>query len=105
MGRVVIACYRPKPGKESELEKLVKSHYDRLLKENLVTERRPIILRAANNSLVEVFEWKSKEAIESAHSSASVQKMWEEFSAVCDYETAANLSEFQQLFSEFEPLN
>ncbi len=105
MGRVVIACYKPKSGKEKELLELVLTHHQRLSDENLVTDRRPVILEAADNTIIEVFEWKSKEAIETAHNNPAVQKMWEEFALISDYENATNLSEFQNLFSEFEPLN
>ncbi|MEQ9468238.1 MAG: hypothetical protein RLN88_12545 [Ekhidna sp.] len=105
MGRIVIACYRPKLGKESELEELTKTHHDRLLSEELVTKRKPIVMRATDGSIVEVFEWKSKEAIEQAHTNEKVKKMWGEYAEVCEYVKPIDIDEFQQLFSEFEPID
>ncbi len=105
MGRIVIACYKPKPGKEKELEELSKTHVDRLRKEDLVTDRTPVLMKAKDGTVVEVFEWKSEAAIQEAHKNAEVQKMWEEYSEVCEYVKPINVAEFQNLFSEFEPLN
>ena len=105
MGRIVIACYKPKPGKEVELDQLMETHVDRLRAEGLVTGRESIIMKSKSGTVVEVFEWKSEEAIEQAHSNPTVQKMWEEYAAVCDYEIPTNIEEFNTMFSEFEPMN
>ena len=45
-GVIVIVAYRPKPGKETELLELVRNRVPTLLKEGLVTDREPIIMRA-----------------------------------------------------------
>jgi len=39
MGRIVLVGYKPKPGKESELEALMKTHLPILREEGLVTDR------------------------------------------------------------------
>jgi quinol monooxygenase YgiN len=62
-GVIVIVGYRPKPGKEKELLDLVRSRVPTLRKENLVTERVPTIMRARDGTIIEVSEWKSKEAV------------------------------------------
>ena len=103
--RVVVVVYKPLPGREKELEKIVSKHYDILNKENLVTERLPIVMRSGDGSIIEIFEWRSAEAIESAHSNAQVLRLWNEFNAVCTYETPLSVGEFHNLFSEFEPVN
>ncbi len=105
MGRIVIACYKPHPGQESRLQRLLATHVDRLRKEGLATHRESIVMKSSSGTFIEVFEWESKEAIEAAHHNPAVQKMWEEFSAVCEYETPMNIQEFSQLFSEFTPVN
>lgn len=105
MGRIVIACYKPKPGKEKELDQLMKTHVVRLRQEGLVTDRASIIMKSESGTVLEVFEWKSKEAIEEAHINPTVQQMWTEYAEVCDYEVPTNIAEFQNLFSEFTPLN
>lgn len=105
MGRIAVAVYRPKPGNEQALLDVVKDHMPALQAEGLVTERKPIIMRASDGAVIEVFEWKSSAAIEAAHKNPAVLKLWERFSAVCDYVSPANVKEFQDLFSEFEPIN
>jgi hypothetical protein len=104
MGRLVIACYRPKAGKEEALKRLILDHVARLRAEGLVTERQPITMEAADGTVVEVFEWVSSAAIESAHSNPVVLKMWEQYNEVCDYVPIAELPEAAQLFSEFAPI-
>jgi len=104
MGSMVIACYRPRPGKEAELLELVTKHMPPLRAEGLVTERAPIVMRCKDGTLVEVFEWVSQEAIAGAHKNPAVLNLWKQFEAVCWYETPANLAEFQNMFSHFEAI-
>lgn len=105
MGRIVIACYKPRQGKEKDLEILSRSHISRLKTEGLVTERQPILMKSEDGSIIEVFEWKSKKAIEEAHTNPEVQKIWAEYAEICDFAKPTDIQEFSMLFSEFEPLN
>ena len=104
MGKMVIVGYSPKEGKSDALHELLKTHVPRLRAEGLVTSRAPILMRAADGTFIEVFEWKSQEAIDSAHSNAAVGKMWAEYSEVCDYVPVGTVSEIHELFSAFEPV-
>lgn len=104
MGRVVIACYVPKAGKERELHDLSRTHVPRLRAEDLVTDREPIIAVAADGTVVEVFEWCSEEAIAAAHTNPAVRAMWEEYDRVCSYRPIGEVPEAARLFSEFAPL-
>ena len=85
MGRMVVVGYKPKQGKEIELEALMKTHLPTLQAEGLVSARESIIMRSEDGTIIEIFEWKSKEAIVSAHSNLKVQEMWQAYSTVCDY--------------------
>ena len=76
MGVFVIAAYRPKKGKERLLRDVLKDHLPILRKERLVTDRPPYLMRAADGTFVEVFEWESAAAIEAAHGNSAVQAMW-----------------------------
>jgi hypothetical protein len=104
MGSISVACYKPRPGCEQALLELVRNHLPPLRAEGLVTERAPIVMRTANGTIVEVFEWVSKEAIASAHSNPVVLNLWKQFEAVCSYETPSNLAEFQNMFGHFESI-
>ena len=104
MSRIVIVGYRPKPGKAEALRALMAAHLPRLREAGLVTDRASILMEAKDGTILEVFEWKSKEAIESAHRHPVVQAMWREYDEVCDYVPAGTVAEMEQLFSEFTPL-
>jgi len=81
-GVCVIVAYRPNSGKESELLELVRSRVPTLRKEELLTDRAPIIMWARDGTIIEVSEWKSQEAIEAAHKNPNVLAMWNKFFAV-----------------------
>lgn len=102
MGRFVIVAYTPKPGMEQQLLAVVRKHVQVLKAEQLVTDRPAHVMRAADGTLVEVFEWRSAEAIAKAHSSPAVLALWAEFGAVCDFKPLATLAEAQQMFAEFD---
>lgn len=103
--RIVIAAYKPKTGKEKELTKITMGHYDILFTEGLVTDRKPIIITSADGTVVEIFEWKNKEAIEKAHQNAIVGNLWKAFSEVCDFIPLSQIPEINDLFAEFSPVN
>jgi quinol monooxygenase YgiN len=104
-GVCVIVAYRPKPGKEHELLKLVRDRVPTLLKEGLVTDREPVIMRAKDGTIVEVSEWKSREAIDAAHKNPNVLAMWERFFAVCDCVPLKTVAEAEEMFAGFEPVD
>jgi len=66
-GVIVIAAYRPKPGKEEELLDLVRNRVPILRKEGLVTDRTPTIMRASEGTIIEISEWKSQETTGRIH--------------------------------------
>jgi len=103
-GVCVIVAYRPKIGKENELLALVRSRVPTLAEEGLVTDRAPIIMRAKDGTLIEVSEWKSREAIDAAHKNPNVLAMWEKFFAICDCVPLKTLPEAEEMFAGFEPV-
>ncbi|MFM7784511.1 MAG: hypothetical protein ACKPE6_07705, partial [Gammaproteobacteria bacterium] len=103
--RVVIAAFRPKPGRADGLLQIVQRHHAVLVGQGLVTDRPRIVMRAADGTLIEVFEWRSAEAIEQAHADPTVQALWREFEAVCEYVPIGSVAEAGRMFSEFEPVN
>ena len=103
-GVIVIVAYRPKPEKETELLKLVRSRVPTLRKEGLVTDRAPVLMRARDGTIIEVSEWKSQEAIDAAHKNPNVLAMWEKFFAICDCVPFRTLAEAEEMFPNFEPV-
>jgi hypothetical protein len=104
MGDVVIVGYKPKPGKESELLGLVREHVPYLRNLGLATDRPPIALKSKDGIIVEIFEW-CDGAIEKAHRDPAVHKLWAEYAEVCDYVPLVGLSEFNDMFAQFAPIN
>lgn len=104
MGRFVIVAYAPKPGMAGKLLDAVRKHLGVLRAEGLVTDRPASVMRAADGTVLEVFEWRSAEAIAEAHKSPAVHALWAEFAAACDYRPLGGLAECGQLFAEFEPV-
>jgi quinol monooxygenase YgiN len=104
-GVVVIVAYRPKPGKEREILELVRARVPTLRKEGLVTDRVPAMMRTKDGTIIEVSEWKSREAIDAAHKNPNVLAMWDKFFAVCDCVPLKTLAEAEEMFAGFEPID
>lgn len=104
MGEYVIAVYRAKEGKDTDLLGCVRSHMPVLRAEGLVTEREALVLRAPDGAIVEIFEWASKEAIEKAHHNEAVKALWARFDACCTFGTLATLPGADGPFPHFELL-
>src|SRR5205823_9004733 len=104
-GVCVIVAYRPKPGKGDELLELVRIRVPTLRKEGLISDRVPTIMRARDNTIVEVSEWKSREAIDAAHKNPNVLAMWNKFFEVSDCVPLNTLAEAKEMFAGFEPID
>ncbi|XLS30090.1 hypothetical protein ACJD0Z_04515 [Flavobacteriaceae bacterium M23B6Z8] len=104
MERIVIVAYKPHKGKNNELKSLAEEHWDTLNTLGLVSERKPILMEAEDGTIIEVFGWKSKMAMEKAHSHPKVLTMWKAYAEVCEYLPVAQIPEAANLFSEFSPI-
>src|SRR5438067_840124 len=103
-GVVVIVAYRPKPGKENELVDLVRSRVPTLRKEGLVTDRAPTMMRSRDGTIIEVSEWKSREAIDAAHKNPNVLAMWNKFFAICHCVPLKTVADAEEMFAGFVPV-
>jgi hypothetical protein len=104
MGRFVIVAYRPRPGKEQLLLELTREHLPILRSQGLATDRPSCVMKATDGTIIEVFEWKSAEAIAAAHQNPVWQAMCARYSEVCEYVSLETLSESKNMFAEFEPV-
>ena len=77
----VLAVYRPKPGKAEALDRLMIEHLPILRAEGLATDHPATVLKAADGTVVEIFEWVSKDAIDRAHAIPAVMALWARFGA------------------------
>lgn len=83
---------------------LVRSRVPNLRQEGLVTDRQPVIMRSRDGTIIEVSEWKSREAIDAAHKNPNVLAMWNRFFAVCDCVPLNTLVEAQEMFAAFKAI-
>jgi quinol monooxygenase YgiN len=103
-GVIVIVAYRPKAGKERELLEIVRHRVPTLRAEGLVSDLAPTIMRAKDGTIIEVSEWKSREAIEAAHKNPNVLAMWQKFFDVCDCVPLKTVAETEEMFAGFAPI-
>jgi hypothetical protein len=101
MGVMVIASFRPRPGRGDDLMACMRDHLPVLRREGLATDRPSTILRAQVGTLLEIFEWTSPEAIDAAHANPAVLALWERYAACCDYVTLGDLAEARAMFPGF----
>jgi hypothetical protein len=104
-GEYVIASYKPKSGKENDLMAVLREHMGILASQNLIEEQNALILSASNGTILEIFRWKSKDAIAEAHRNPAVLEMWKRFEACCTYEPLSTLQECSHPFAGFEAVD
>lgn len=104
MGDMVIAVFRPKPGREDDLLALTREHVPILRRLGLATDRPALAMRSKDGMIVEVFEWKDG-SIATAHEHPEVLAMWSRYEIACDYVTLDALPEAKDLFAQFEPID
>ena len=104
MGKLVIATYRPKPGKDDALREVIAGHLDVLRRQDLVTDREPVRMCAADGTILEIFEWASDEAALAAHSNPEVQALWRSLEGLCDHVPLKDLPEAKERFASFDPV-
>ena len=102
--RAVLASFHPRPGQADALLAVVREHVPTLQRLGLATMRASLVMRAADGTLVEAFEWASAEAIDAAHRHPEVLAMWRRFEACCEYGSLKDLAEAQHPFAEFDAL-
>ena len=102
---VVFALYRPRPGKDADLRRLIAEHLPVLRRLELVTDRPALLVRAKDGTYVEVFEWRTSESATLAHQHPEVAKVWEAMGEIADFPALESLAEAKERFSHFEPIS
>ena len=102
---IVFAIYKPHQNKQNELKKLILKYVPILKSNKLITDREPVLVQSENGIYIEIFEWKSNDAIEEAHKNPEVQKLWDEIEKVCDFTNLESLEEVKDFFPQFKPIN
>jgi hypothetical protein len=80
----VVVRYTAAPGHADRLRDLVTQHWPTLYAKGLTTDR-PAVVIAVNRQpgvLIEVYEWRSPEAVHTAHEHPRVRALWDEMERV-----------------------
>ncbi len=102
MPDAVIACFRPRRGKEAALLALVGQHVPELRRMGYVTDAPVTILRSRlDGTLLEVFEWMDGGA-DRAHGDPVIRALWKRFEEASEYVSLGQLREAGSLFAGFE---
>ena len=105
MGKIVIGTYKPKPGKEAILDRLVHNHVKVLRNQGFATSRQPMIMKAGGGTVIEILEWVSKNAIEEAKKNNDIIEYWNQYADVCDIIPISQIMESTISYSEFTPFS
>jgi len=106
MARVmVIAAYRPKPGKDAALLEIVRDHVATLRRAGLATDRPAVLMRASDATLLEVFEWAREDASSEAHTTPEVARIWEAMMEIAEFPAPAGVAGMDGRFPHFEPVD
>lgn len=100
---VVFALYRPHPGKDADLRRLIGEHLPVLRRLELVTDRAPLLLRGKDGTYIEIFEWRTAESARLAHEHPEVARVWEAMGQIADFPVLEALPEAKEPFCHFEP--
>ncbi len=100
---IVIVAYKPKPGKDDDLLQLTREHVPLLRSLGLATDHPVTACRAADGTIVEVFEWEAG-ALERAHTNPVVGELWQRYFAACEIVPLSQLAEAGEMFAGFEPV-
>ena len=105
MGIIAIACYRPEPGNEKKLLAAVRKNTPLLHSLGLITDRPSIIMKSANGTILEVFEWKSKPAKVKAHKNPEVMALGNRTMELGKNIPLKKMGEASDVFANFKPLS
>jgi hypothetical protein len=104
MRRTFIIVYKPYKDREQELLPAVRASYIDLRKGGYVTSASPMVMKAKDDSIILIFEWKNEQMKHDAQTDPVIQKHWMLISKLCEFARPMNLIEFQEPFSEFETI-
>ena len=105
MSEIVMAAYKPKSGKEKELEELIKKHVPTLLALGLVTNRPALTIKSKDGTYIEIMEWVDVNASEKAHEHPAVAKIWEAMEVISHFRQISDLEEAKTSFSHYSVVN
>lgn len=94
----VMCTYLVRPDREPEFRDLISRHWAVLREQGLATDTAPLRFRGEDAAqrpfFVEIFEWVSAEAPETAHHAPAVMAIWEPMGMCCEARDGRPAMEF-----------
>lgn len=104
MGQFVMVAYTPKPEREPQLVAAARAQLQLLTRLQVLGDRPPALMRAADGTLVAVLEWRSAKALLRAQSNDEIRQLSATIAESCQRRPLASLAECQKLFAEFDSI-
>ena len=104
MGLISIAAFRPKPGKDAELIRVIDDRLPLLRRLGLASDRAEVRCRSKDGVVITISEWTSQEAIDRAHKTPEVLALWGRFAACCEWLKLDSIAECREDFATFEAI-
>lgn len=96
--QTVLCHYRVIAEREAEFRQLLERHWPTLRKLDLVTDEPSLIYRSVDGEgrpwFLEIFHWKTGEAVRVAHEHPDVQAVWEPMMPLCEARDGLPAMEF-----------
>ncbi|MCH8252214.1 MAG: hypothetical protein IID36_07155 [Planctomycetes bacterium] len=105
MGLISIAAFKPKPGMEEELLRVIADRLPLLRRLGFATDREAMLMKSKDGVVIQISEWVDNEAIRRAHETPEVLTLWERFDACSDYVKLEAIAECREDFATFDALD
>ena len=105
MGLISVAAFRPKPGMEEELLRVIADRLPLLRRLGFATDREAVLMRSKHGVVIQVAEWVDDEAIRKAHETPEVLALWDRFNTCSDYVKLEAIAECREDFATFDALD
>ena len=101
----VFVVYKPFPGKEAELDRLMATHHGILATQGFATDRKPLYLKTPQGFRVEIMEMKDESAGSRAHENPVVNEIWTKLGALAEFKAIKDLDGADRPFVHYDTLN
>jgi len=105
MSILAIATYKPKTGRENDFLKLLTNHIPTLHSEKLISSKDNYVMHSKNGTIIEIFEWLSREAVDKAYETQCYGSFWQQIGERADVVSLNSLEETGQPFAGFKIIN
>lgn len=105
MGLISVAAFKPKPGMEEALLRVIADRLPFLRRLGFATDREAVLMRSKDGVVIQVSEWVGGDAIAKAYETPEVLALWERFDTCSEYVKLEALAECREDFATFDAVD